>query len=247
MINSSGMNKQSKSADGNTDIISFMANSHAKATSNEFIVNANQKNNISINSSERQHKQLTQSEQEHTPHNSHSKVTSSEIISNKKQVAIDEELVLKCLSSSVANESDLIIALFDYGGQSVFNVIHHLFLTSNGVYVLAFNMEWLVAEGPNRVQCLDYMRFWLNSIAVHTMKEDGSTAPVVLVGTRKDRIRDAASHANISTLLFEAFQNNPCWPKLIENDKGEGIDGRYTFCFFPVDNTLGRGDPTIFN
>lgn len=56
------------------------------------------------------------------------------------QPQIDDDLVMKCLADSIHTESKLILSVFDYGGQSVFNVIHHFFLTRYGVYCLVFNM-----------------------------------------------------------------------------------------------------------
>ncbi len=67
----------------------------------------------------------------------------------KKQVAVpsvDEELVMKCLADKVSLDSKYTIALFDFGGQSVFNVIHPFFLTKYGVYIVTFNMEWLLGS-----------------------------------------------------------------------------------------------------
>ena len=57
---------------------------------------------------------------------------------------IDDEIVMKCLADSVHTESKLILSVFDYGGQSVFNVIHHFFLTRYGVYCLVFNMVFIL-------------------------------------------------------------------------------------------------------
>ncbi len=113
----------------------------------------------------------------------------------------DEELVMRALANIQDDDSNLLISLFDFGGQSVFDVIHHLFLTRNGVYALVFNMEWLVKEGPEKDKALRFMRNWLSSIAVHTYSTDSHmTAPIVIVGTRLDKITSAADHEKISTI-----------------------------------------------
>ncbi|KAJ1430248.1 hypothetical protein B484DRAFT_395990, partial [Ochromonadaceae sp. CCMP2298] len=158
---------------------------------------------------------------------------------------VDNELVAKCLSEGIQTESKLILSVFDYGGQSVFNVIHHFFLTRYGVYLLVFNMEWL--EGGDAVQqlaCLDYLRFWLNSVVIHTLNNKGETAPVAFVGTRKDIVSDPKQHGRISALLYDTFSSSVAWPYVLENEHGVGSNGRTTLCFYAVDNTLGRGDPT---
>jgi len=159
---------------------------------------------------------------------------------------LNAELVMKLLSDFTSEESSLIISVFDYGGQSIFNVIHHLFLTHNGVYLLVFNMEWLLSTEDIKLQCLAYLKFWINSIIVHTFDSNlGTTAPIALVGTRKDIIKDPGDHEKISTMLFEEFARCKAWPSVLENTEGQGTRGTTTFWFFPVDNTQGRDDPTV--
>ena len=67
--------------------------------------------------------------------------------------------------------SSLVLALFDFGGQSIFNIIHHLFLTSYGVYVLVFTMVDIL-DDKKREQSLMEMSFWINSIVIHTRNAD---------------------------------------------------------------------------
>ena len=170
----------------------------------------------------------------------------TDISSSDSGMAINEELVMKCLASAAQSSSDLIISVFDFGGQSVFNIIHHLFLTRNGVYALVFNMEWLLSMGPLRQQCLDYLKFWMNSIIVHTFDaHSGTTAPLILVGTRKDIVRSPADHEKISILLFDTFSRSKAWPSVIDNPRGTGVNGTCTLWFYPVDNTLGRNDDSL--
>lgn len=42
------------------------------------------------------------------------------------------------------DEEPLKLSMWDFGGQDVFYTLHHLFLTRYGVYLIAFNMEWLL-------------------------------------------------------------------------------------------------------
>lgn len=60
-----------------------------------------------------------------------------------------EALVMQCLADNVSLTSKYKITLYDFGGQSVFNVIHPFFLTQYGVYIVAFNMEWLLGNEGN--------------------------------------------------------------------------------------------------
>ncbi|KAJ1434190.1 hypothetical protein B484DRAFT_394161, partial [Ochromonadaceae sp. CCMP2298] len=72
----------------------------------------------------------------------------------------------------------------------------------------------------------------------------GETAPVAFVGTRKDTVSDPKQHGRISALLYDTFSSSVAWPYVLENEHGVGSNGRTTLCFYAVDNTLSRGDPT---
>ena len=94
--------------------------------------------------------------------------------------------------------------------------------------------------------CLSTLKFWINSIVVHTMNPaTNDTAPVALIGTRKDKVPSPADHQRISTILYDNFSTSPAWPNLIENNSGVGVNGRAALCFYPVDNVKGRSDPTV--
>ena len=128
-------------------------------------------------------------------------------------------------------------------------VIHHFFLTRYGVYCVVFNMEWLINEDDAiKTRCLDTLKFWMNSIVVHTFDpHTNETAPIVMVGTRKDKITKPAHHHRISTILYEAFSSSLAWPSVIENGNGVGENGRASLFFFPVDNVKGRADPQVIH
>jgi GTPase SAR1 family protein len=159
---------------------------------------------------------------------------------------LDEDMVMKMLATMQDAESGLLISLFDFGGQAVFEVIHHLFLTRNGVYALVFNMEWLLTDGPDKERALRFMRGWLSSIAVHTFnKTTQMTAPVVIVGTRLDKVTSPAAHEQISTILHEHFSDNLAWRSVIGNEDGKDSNGKAFQWFFPVDNKLGKSGASM--
>ena len=126
-------------------------------------------------------------------------------------------------------------------------VIHHFFLTRYGVYCVVFNMEWLVGgDDETKDRCLATLKFWICSIVVHTYDhETKETAPLVLVGTRKDKVNNPADHHRISTILYDNFSSSLAWPSVVENDNGSGANGRVCLFFFPVDNVRGRSDPQV--
>ena len=61
-------------------------------------------------------------------------------VDDEQDPGVNNDLVMKCLTDGIHTESKFIISLFDFGGQSVFNVIHPFFLTKYGVYITTFNM-----------------------------------------------------------------------------------------------------------
>jgi GTPase SAR1 family protein len=148
------------------------------------------------------------------------------------------------------------IKLMDFGGQKAFYSLHHLYLTRHGVYLLVFNMQWLVGscawqmssshDGVSkRDSALGFLSFWLNSIYLHAKSPDGSVAPIVLIGTHKDAIRSALEHEAISSLIYEKFKASPAFGSVVPFKHGTSSSGMALLWFYPVDNTLGGGDATI--
>ena len=151
-------------------------------------------------------------------------------------------LVMKSLEEVTVRDADLILSLFDFGGQSVFNIIHHLFLTSYGVYVVVFNMVDIL-DNNKREQSLSEMSFWINSIVMHTQDEvNGKIAPVFLVGTHKDHVNEAASFDQIFQIIEERFHYHAVWPHIQEY---KNSTANYSLCFFPVNNKKGLSDNIV--
>eukprot|EP01041_Mallomonas_annulata_P000465 gene465-868_t len=64
--------------------------------------------------------------------------------SKKTEANTDNILIMKTLADKVYTESKFILSVYDFGGQSVFDVIHPFFLTQYGIYIIVFDMEWLI-------------------------------------------------------------------------------------------------------
>ena len=157
-------------------------------------------------------------------------------IRNIPASTVDTGMVLKCIANIKSLTSDLILAIFDFGGQSVFNIIHHLFLTSYGVYVVLFNMVDILDDNK-REQSLNELSFWINSIVIHTLEaETGKVAPMFLVGSHKDVVGDPEKHKEISDAIEKKFKYNAAWNYIEENDE---------LCFLPVNNLEGQQDDVI--
>ena len=76
---------------------------------------------------------------------------------------------------------DLGLTIWDYSGQPVFRIIHHLFLSKYGAYLCVFN---LATFSDASEETLDTIERWLNSIKLYT-----NSAPAFLVGTHADELK----------------------------------------------------------
>ena len=65
---------------------------------------------------------------------------------------------------------------FDFAGQKHYKPMHHCFISSRAVYVVAFNVRHLLKKEH---KCIEELKFWVNSIHVYT------DAKMVLVGTHR--------------------------------------------------------------
>jgi GTPase SAR1 family protein len=160
---------------------------------------------------------------------------------------VNTDLLYKCFTDNLSrgnHMTKLTVSLCDFGGQDVFNALHAFFMTRCGVYMLVFDMElFLSKDEKDRESCQQNVKFWMNSIAMHTYDEKtGKTAPVALVGTRKDKISKAKDHERISDELKRLFVTHRIWSSLIEykSEKNGMFSSSTTnscLCFFPVNNT----------
>jgi GTPase SAR1 family protein len=136
-------------------------------------------------------------------------------------------------------QKDITFHTWDFGGQQVYYVMHHLFITE-GVYCLCFNMLEALND---RDKCMEYIAFWLNSTYAHVASKDDCS--ILLVGTHCDIVSDPQQHRAISDALHSQFEQCSFWqcvrqpspPDTLSDSDDEGL------CFFPVDNT-GSTDTT---
>ena len=164
---------------------------------------------------------------------------------------VDLEYALRMLAKDLQMNSKLLLTFLDFGGQKAFESINQFFMVKQAVYVVVFNMECFLTL-DDRIpidptqgittwsECLKIALHWLNTVVVHTMIQ-GSTmpAPIFIVGTHKDTVPSHVDHLAISNALSAALgEYNFAWNSLQRND-AEGL------CFFPIDNTQGRNDPTM--
>ena len=114
--------------------------------------------------------------------------------------------------------------IWDIGGQDVFHFVHHLFLTNHGLYFLVFNSVEMLQSSETELRSLS---FWTDALQLHA-----SRAPVLLIGTRAEEL-NVSEIEKLDTLLAVFFkEKSTCI--VINVPKG--------LIFFPVDNSLGKGN-----
>ena len=170
----------------------------------------------------------------------------SELCAEKLDLAAVRDAIS---SMAPASEEGVRLAMWDCGGQPGFDDAHSIFLTRYSIYITTINMLSLVpsASSEERQEALGTFRFWLNSIAVHTVDAlDASLAPILIIGTHKDKVPSPKDHELISKMLYDTFSQTLAWNRSVISFKnGTVSSGRGRLWMFPVDNTQGQNDPVI--
>lgn len=143
---------------------------------------------------------------------------------------------------SQENKKNISFTIWDYGGQDVFHTLHHLFLTEGGVYLLVFDLREIIGRElfssstyynklESRASALSAIRFWLESITLHT-----NSAKFVLVGTFLDQIPEEDQ--------IELLEEVDACIRPLLRIRNANLEFRVNrrqassgWCFFPLDNT----------
>ena len=172
---------------------------------------------------------------------------------------ISEQTLLKTSAAAMKKYTDLGLSdlnryhIWDCGGQKVFYPLHHLFMTRYGIYLIVFDMCLILDEKRSQT-CLQFIRFWLNSVWAHGRHiENGATklCKVVLLGTHKDIISTWDEHRSINEKLTAAFCKHPIWKYLTSIDVDHILgpnaqkSNETSFKYFPVDNFNGQDDKVL--
>ena len=115
------------------------------------------------------------------------------------------------------NMDSIRLTVFDMGGQRVFYTFHHLFLSSNAVYLIIFS---LVEFQQNTGTALGFLKHWTESISIHA-----PTAPIRFVGTFLDELQEG-SLPTVMNALFAAFPGIATTDTFtaVSNRTGKGIE-----------------------
>ena len=153
------------------------------------------------------------------------------------------------------------LQFWDFGGQDTFYGLYPMYITRAGVYMVVFNMQWLLPAidgNAQRHRCsacngnaehhLEFLEFWLNNIALHAVDPEdgidpGSLPAIVLAGTHKDQVPDLLDQEKISDLLGERLGHLVAWGRVIRCEVAQGASGKRTSYYWALDNPLGLQDP----
>lgn len=145
--------------------------------------------------------------------------------SNSFKMPVD--LVIKHMSEAGEIEDVITLQTFDFAGQEEYHMLHHLFMSNKGLYLIVFDLSlWLDAENDDRL-AEESLTFWICSVHCHAPE-----SRVLLVGTHADLLGARRSHilraveSRVQNLLE---RNEALNTQLVVNEAEE-------LCFFPVDN-----------
>jgi GTPase SAR1 family protein len=154
-----------------------------------------------------------------------------------------DDLVLRSAHGDVGAAESITLHTWDFAGQSIYYVTHHLFVT-RGIYVLVFDLT----EARDDLQkCIDTLAFWLNSL--ETQIEDPEDFGAILVGTHCDVVSEHTEHAAISRELNAALEPCAAWQRVAQPppppQDGQTTTAQQLLCFHPVDNTQALGGAVL--
>lgn len=103
-----------------------------------------------------------------------------------------DQAILRAPKSKQSKDADVSFTIWDYGGQEVFYALHHIFLSDKGLYLVVFDMRDFLDSEAAKTSAVGFLKFWLNSIKLHA-----PGAPILLVGTYLDQVRDLDAVARV--------------------------------------------------
>eukprot|EP00924_Labyrinthula_sp_SR-Ha-C_P007415 snap_masked-scaffold_24-processed-gene-2.36-mRNA-1 protein AED:1.00 eAED:1.00 QI:0/0/0/0/1/1/3/0/657 len=165
----------------------------------------------------------------------HTGFESDKQVQNKYKLNFQEELLCRAVadhkfvekmktSFSTFGTQEIYFRVYDFGGQDIFSSVHHLFMHSNALYFLVFNMTKLKRKD------LDRMKFWCESILRNAPK-----AKVMLIGTYLNRYKrkntEDADLVLLNEKILSILENFSSNISVLENE---------SIMFFPIENSAEK-------
>eukprot|EP00924_Labyrinthula_sp_SR-Ha-C_P007399 snap_masked-scaffold_24-processed-gene-1.14-mRNA-1 protein AED:1.00 eAED:1.00 QI:0/0/0/0/1/1/3/0/637 len=161
-------------------------------------------------------------------------------VETKYKLLFEEELLTRTVADEKFMENmktdiptfqtrEVYFRVYDFGGQEIFSSVHHIFMNSNSLYFLVFNMTKLKRKDLGR------MKFWCESILRNAPK-----AKVMLIGTYLNRYkRKNTEDADLDLLnerILSFLGNLSANMSVLENE---------STMFFPVENSAAKSSSQI--
>ena len=129
--------------------------------------------------------------------------------------------------------SSLKLKILDFAGDKEYQAYFHMFLRSQAIYVIVFNMAEFAEDSLRDLTTkIKSLHFWLESVCSHVT----SSTPIFLVGTHRGNM-ERSTMERINENLKRNFWELFCG-ELVVNKVDE-------LFFFPVENSLGQNDGGI--
>ncbi|XP_060065829.1 uncharacterized protein LOC132546145 isoform X1 [Ylistrum balloti] len=144
-------------------------------------------------------------------------------------------------SMSSPNADQAYLSLWDFGGEEPYYNTHHIFLSSDAVFLVVYNLEECIL-GSEQVKdaAIKRIKYWIRSAVNYSEKKNPrkcfvATPPVILVGTRLDKL--SGTKEEIQQHL-DKFEEKLCGMADFQAMKG------HIYGFFEVNNKV-RNHPGI--
>ena len=125
------------------------------------------------------------------------------------------------------------LQILDFAGDKEYYAYHHMFLKSQAIYVIVFNVAKHIQSNFKHINAaIERLQFWLESVCSHVPPK----TPIFLVGTHRGDLDDLCMKI-VNDRLKEKLWNSYC-DELVVNDVDELI-------FFPVENSKGENDAGV--
>lgn len=127
-----------------------------------------------------------------------------------------------------AKFSSIKLKILDFAGDKEYYAYHHMFLRSDAIYIIVFNMaefaEDILRDITTKVQGL---QFWFESVCSHVSRK----SPIFLVGTHRGTM-DKNAVKILNGHLLQSLWNLYCDELVVNKDED--------LIFFPVENSSGH-------
>ena len=155
--------------------------------------------------------------------------------SNKLGKIVNGNVEMNKMLKHALNEkfAFLKVKILDFAGDKEYRAYHHMFLRSQAVNVIVFNMAKFAENYFKEIYAgIERLQFWIESVCSHVPPK----VPIFLVGTHSGTMGKKCIGI-LDEQLRRNLWNSYC-DELVVNDTDKLI-------FFPVENSLGKNDTGI--